>query len=262
MHPTLAEILARTRTELKERRPSLRRLEAAAFARPVPPSLVGALGGPMVGLIAEVKRRSPSRGVIAEDLDPVTLARACVEGGASALSVLTDGPFFGGSLADLEAVTAQVRVPVLRKDFILDEVQILEARAAGASAVLLLVRALDSPRLRDLHRFAAELGLDVLVEAHGEGELDRALETEAPLVGVNSRDLDTFQVDVPGAAALLCRIPAWAVAVCESGLESAGDIERVAEAGADAVLVGTAISGSGEPATLVRSLASVPRRGR
>lgn len=262
MPPTLAEILANTRASLKEGRPHLGRLEAAALARPAPPSMARALAGPTVGLIAEVKRRSPSRGVIAEDLDPIGMARACVDGGASAISVLTDGPFFGGSLADLEAVTAAVSAPVLRKDFILEEVQLLEARAAGASAVLLLVRALDAPRLRALHRFAHELQLGALVEAHGERELDRALDLEAPLVGVNSRDLDTFEVDVPAAAALLSRIPATSLAVSESGLEFAADVRRVAEAGADAVLIGTAISRSADPAALAREFSAVPRRGR
>lgn len=262
MPPSLAEILARTRATLKERRPHLGRLEAAALARPAPSSLARALRGPRVGLIAEVKRRSPSRGVIAEELDPVGLARACVDGGASALSVLTDEPFFGGSLADLEAVTAAVSAPVLRKDFMLEEAQLLEARAAGASAVLLLVRALDTPRLRALHRFAGELSLEAVVEAHGERELDRALELEALLVGVNSRDLDTFEVDVPAAAALLSRVPAAAIAIAESGLESEADVQRVAEAGADAVLIGTALSRSGDPAALARELSSVARHGR
>jgi indole-3-glycerol phosphate synthase len=262
MQPTLADILARTRAELKERRPHLGRLEAAALARPAPRSLTGALGGSTVGLIAEVKRRSPSRGAIAEDLDPVALARACVEGGASGISVLTDGPFFGGSLGDLEAVTAAVQAPVLRKDFILEEAQVLEARAAGASAILLLVRAHDARRLRALHRFAGDLGLDALVEAHGERELDRALELPAPLLGVNSRDLDTFEVNVSAAALLLARIPAHIVAVAESGLESRADVHRVSEAGADAVLIGTALSASAEPAALAGELSSVPRRGR
>ena len=262
MPPTLDEILAKTRSSLREHRPHLGRLEAAALARPAPPSMARALAGPTVGLIAEVKRRSPSHGVIAEDLDPVGLARACVDGGAAAISVLTDGPFFGGSLADLEAVTAAVSAPVLRKDFTLEEVQLLEARAAGASAVLLLVRALDARRLRALHRFAGDLGLDALVEAHGERELDQALDLEASLVGVNSRNLDTFDVDVPAAAALLSRIPAATLAVSESGLESVADVRRVAEAGADAVLIGTAISRSAEPAVLAREFSSVPRRGR
>jgi indole-3-glycerol phosphate synthase len=215
-----------------------------------------------VALVAEVKRRSPSRGLIAPGLDPVAQAAAYERGGAAAISVLTDGPHFGGSLEDLRRVAEVVSRPVLRKDFILDERQVLEARAAGASAVLLLVRALPAARLRALLRLATDLGLEGLVEAHGAGELGAALDSGARVVGINSRDLDTFVIDTERAWPLLARIPADRVAVAESGLATRADVERAAEAGADAVLVGTALSASAAPAELARALAAVPRRGR
>ncbi len=260
--PSLAEILDRTRRDLADRRPDYRRLEAAALAAPAPGAFAAALRGERVALIAEVKRRSPSHGSIAEGLDPAEQAAAYEDGGAAAISVLTDGPYFGGSLEDLRRVAGRVSRPVLRKDFILDESQVLEARAAGAAAVLLLVRALAPARLRALLRFAADLGLEGLVEAHGEGELGAALECGARAVGVNSRDLDTLATDSAGAWRLLARIPGDRVAVAESGITGPEDVERVAEAGADAVLVGTALSASAAPAALARRLAAVGRRGR
>ncbi|HSE27013.1 MAG TPA: indole-3-glycerol phosphate synthase TrpC [Gemmatimonadales bacterium] len=259
---SLTEILERTRRDLADRRPDYRRLEAAALAAPPPPGFAAALRGERVALVAEVKRRSPSGGSIAEHLDPAAQAAAYEEGGAAAISVLTDAPFFGGSLEDLRRVADRVARPVLRKDFILDERQVLEARASGAAAVLLLVRALRPPRLRALLRLAGDLGLEVLVEAHGEGELDAALESEARVVGVNSRDLDSFLIDTERAWRLLPRIPADRVAVAESGIAGRDDVERAAEAGADAVLVGTALSASATPAELARQLAAVGRRGR
>lgn len=259
---SLAEILDRTRRELAERRPDSRRLEAAALATPAPAGLAGALRGDRVALVAEVKRRSPSRGTIAEGLDPAAQAAAYEAGGAAAISVLTDGPYFGGSLDDLRRVAGTVTRPVLRKDFILDERQVLEARAAGAAAVLLLVRALPPARLRALLHLATELGLEGLVEAHGEGELGAALDSGARVVGINSRDLDTFTIDTERAWPLLGRIPGDIVAVAESGIATPADVERAADAGADAVLVGTALSGSAAPAELARALAAVARRGR
>jgi indole-3-glycerol phosphate synthase len=260
--PTLAEILDRTRRDLADRRPDYRRLEAAALAVPAPAGFTMALRGDRVALVAEVKRRSPSRGVIAEGLDPAAQAAAYERGGAAAISVLTDGPYFGGSLEDLRLVVGTVSRPVLRKDFILDERQVLEARAAGAAAVLLLVRALPPPRLRELLRLAGDLGLEGLVEVHVERELEAALECGARVVGVNSRDLDTFTIDTAQAWRLLSRIPADRVAVAESGLAVPDDVERAAEAGADAVLVGTALSASAAPEELARRLAAVERRGR
>lgn len=258
----LAEILDRTRRDLADRPPDYRRLEAAALATPPPAGFAAALRGDRVALVAEVKRRSPSRGTIAPGLDPAAQAAAYEQGGAAAISVLTDGPYFGGSLEDLRQVAARVSRPVLRKDFILDERQVLEARAAGASAVLLLVRALPPVRLRALLHLATDLGLEGLVEAHGEGELGAALDSGARVIGVNSRDLDTFAIDTARAWRLLARVPADRVAVAESGLATAEDVEGAADAGADAVLVGTALSASATPSDLARALAAVARRGR
>ena len=213
-------------------------------------------------MIAELKRRSPSAGAIRETLDPVATARAYVAGGAVAVSVLTDEPHFGGSLADLEAVAGAVAVPVLRKDFILDELQLLEARAAGASAVLLIVRALDDADLAALARAARGLGLGTLVEAHDEQELDRALAVDPSAVGINSRDLDSFAVDLATAERLLARVAPGVPAVAESGIETRADVERLARAGADLVLVGTAVARVPDPEQAVRGLTGVRRQGR
>ena len=259
---TLNSILAATRQRVAELRPRARELERLAARAPEPPPLEGALGGTVVGVIAEVKRRSPSAGAIAEGLDPVAHAAAYARGGAVAISVLTDELHFGGSLGDLERVAREVRLPVLRKDFILDELQLLEARAAGASAVLLIVRAMEGGQLRQLTATARELGLGVLMEAHTEEELDQALGAEPTAVGVNSRDLGTFAVDLALAARLLARVPPGIPVVAESGIETRADVERLAAAGADLVLVGTAVARTPDPAASVRALCGVPRRGR
>lgn len=256
----LNSILAATREGLAALRKHRDALRRAAEAAPPGPSMLQALSGPEVAVIAEVKRRSPSRGAIAEDLDPVAHARAYRRGGAVAVSVLTEGPHFGGALADLEAVAGAVDVPVLRKDFILDEVQLLEARIHGASAALLIVRALDQAMLRDLHQTACELGLASLVEVHTLGELDRALALGPALVGVNARNLETFATNVAGMEMVLRAIPRPVIAVAESGLSGRGDVERVATWGADAVLVGAAVSSARDPESAVRELCGVRRR--
>ena len=262
MAVTLDQILASTRLDL----PALSRrrsaLEREAADRPTPPSLRDALRLERVGVVAEVKRRSPSAGVIRDDLEPGERAVLYAEHGAAAISVLTDGPHFGGSVADLRLAASKVTVPVLRKDFILDELQIVEARAAGAAAVLLIVRALSPERLRSLLTSARSAGLDALVEVHTEAELTRALEAGADIVGVNSRDLDTFRIDVVSAWKLLATVPGEMVAVAESGMHARADVERAAAAGADAALIGTALSAAADPARLLRELAEVPRRGR
>ncbi|HUF36072.1 MAG TPA: indole-3-glycerol phosphate synthase TrpC [Gemmatimonadales bacterium] len=263
MPVTLDQILTSTRgglDALRERRGDLARLAAVA---PSPPSLAAALRGGHVGVIAEVKRRSPSAGSIREDLDPAGRATLYARHGAAAISVLTDGPFFGGSVHDLRAAAAAgVGVPLLRKDFILDELQVVEARAAGASAVLLIVRALTADRLRGLLAATAEQGLEALVEVHSAAELERGLEAGARIVGVNSRDLDTFRIDLDAAWALLARVPADLVAVAESGMASAADVERAAASGADAVLVGSALSAAADPGALLAAMAGVRRHGR
>jgi indole-3-glycerol phosphate synthase len=182
--------------------------------------------------------------------------------GAAAISVLTDEPYFGGSMSDLEAVAERSPVPVLRKDFILDEVQILEARAAGASAVLLIVRALEQARLKALLRYASDLGLDALVEVHGPGELNRALDADAGIIGVNCRDLDTFKIDPVAGWPIIRQVPPDRIAVAESGMVGQSDVVRAAEAGADAVLIGTALSAAASPERLLGEISRVPRHGR
>jgi indole-3-glycerol phosphate synthase len=262
MPVSLDQILATTRGFLPGLRLREQALEREAGAAPRPPSLATALRVEGVAVIAEVKRQSPSAGVIRADLDPAERAATYASAGAAAISVLTDGPFFGGSIADLRAAVARVRVPVLRKDFILDELQIVEARAAGAAAVLLIVRALERARLESLIQFATTQGLDSLVEVHTEVELARALEAGATMVGVNSRDLDTFRIDVAAAWRLLAKVPADRVAIAESGMKSLEDVERAAVAGADAVLVGTALSTADAPETFVAQISRVRRHGR
>jgi indole-3-glycerol phosphate synthase len=250
----------RTLPALKARRDALERdVRGDHLARP---SFRAALRRPHLAVIAEVKRRSPSAGSIREDLDPADRAALYAAHGAAAISILTDTPYFGGSVQDLRAAAERCALPLLRKDFIIDEVQILEARAAGASAVLLIARILIGERLGQLLRCAEVLGLDALVEVHTAGELATAIETGARVIGVNSRDLDTFAVDVDTAWKLLAKVPADRIAVAESGLLEREDVARAAEAGADAVLVGTALSAAESPAMLLRELSMVLRHGR
>jgi indole-3-glycerol phosphate synthase len=263
---SLDQILGAARARLPTVRARRTALERAAAEAPAPPSLREAfreaLARERVALMAEVKRRSPSAGMIRADLDPVARAELYARQGAAAISVLTEEVFFGGSIADLEAVAGRVRVPVLRKDFILDEVQILEARAAGAAAVLLIARALPEDRLRQLLRASQDAALDALVEVHSRAELEAALAAGAAIVGVNSRDLDTFRVDVAAAWELLALVPSGCLAVAESGMASAEDVERAAAAGADGVLMGTALSAASDASGLVAACARVRRHGR
>ena len=262
MAVSLDQILDSTRRGLPSLWERREALEREAGSRPHPPSLSRALRRQWVAVVAEVKRRSPSAGVIRDDLDPRARAALYALHGASAISVLTDRPHFGGSIEDLRAAASGVGVPVLRKDFILDELQVIEARGAGAAAVLLIVRVLPAARLEALLGCVRNAGLEALVEVHTAIELDRALAAGAEIIGVNSRDLDTFRVDVAGALELLARVPADRVAVAESGMHQAEDVERAAVAGADAVLVGTALSAAPNPAGLLRQLSEVGRRGR
>jgi indole-3-glycerol phosphate synthase len=259
---TLDLILAETIDRLPDLKRRESQIRAAAEAAPETPGWSGAFGGDSVAVIAEVKRRSPSAGAIAPELNPSDLAASYQAGGASAISVLTNEPFFGGTMGDLAVVKKAVAVPVLRKDFILDPVQLYEARASGASAVLLIVRALDDAQLEDLCHVASALRLGTLVEVHDEEELQRALRVNPACVGVNSRDLTTFRVDVAAMREVLQPIPPNVVAVAESGISSRADVELVASWGADAVLVGTALASSSQPATAVRSLTGVERHGR
>ncbi|MGN6393117.1 MAG: indole-3-glycerol phosphate synthase TrpC [Gemmatimonadales bacterium] len=262
MPVSLDQILVTTRDGLPALHARRAAVEREAAGAPRPASLAAALRRDTVAVIAEVKRRSPSAGAIREDLDPAERAERYVRHGASAVSVLTDTPYFGGSMEDLRAVVARIGVPVLRKDFILDELQILEARGAGAAGVLLIVRVLPSARLPALVRAAAECGLDALVEVHNADEVSRALDAGALILGVNSRDLDTFCIDATAAWKILHGLPPEVVAVAESGMSGAADVEAAAAAGADAVLIGTALSATADPEALLAQVTRVPRRGR
>ena len=261
MRVTLDEILRSTGRRLETLRLQRAALERAAAAAADPPSFLAALRRESVAVIAEVKRRSPSAGTILEDLNPLERAALYTEHGAAAISVLTDGPYFGGSIDDLRSVALRSSVPVLLKDFVLDEVQILEARGAGAAAVLLIVRALG-PRLQPLLRHSAEVGVAALVEVHTEAELGAALDAGAQLIGVNSRDLDTFTIDTEAALRIVSQVPSGCIAVAESGMFRPADVEQAAAAGADAVLIGTALSAAESPSSLLMELCRVPRRAR
>lgn len=211
-----------------------------------------------LAVIAEIKRRSPSRGDLAPDLDPAMVAAEYAFGGAAALSVLTDADFFGGSPEDLEAARAAVELPVLRKDFTVARSDVYDARLMGADAVLLIVAALSDAELRELVAVAEEVGLDALVEVHDEPELERALAAGCSLVGVNQRDLATFQVDPGRAAVLAGGIPSEVVAVAESGVQDAGDAAALAAAGYQAILVGETVVRSADRKAAVGALTGHP----
>lgn len=239
---------------------TLPELRAAALdARPAAP-FAAALRGERVRVIAEVKRASPSKGAIAAGLDAAAQAAAYVSGGAAAISVLTEPTRFGGSLYDLTAVAASVDVAVIRKDFLVHPVQLWEARAGGASAALLIVRALAPDQLARLMDTAAEAGLATLVEIRDFAELERALAVGATVIGVNNRNLETLVIDPTTAPAVIPHIPAACIAVAESGMRTPADVEPAADAGADAILVGSAVSASADPSADVRALASIARR--
>ncbi|WP_308796596.1 indole-3-glycerol phosphate synthase TrpC [Agromyces silvae] len=231
----------------REAQRPLSEVEAAALARPAAIDALTVLApGERIKIIAEIKRSSPSRGALADIVDPAELARSYELGGASAISVLTEGRKFGGSLADLEAVRAAVALPVLRKDFIATPYQVFEARAAGADLVLLIVAALDDATLARLYRLIVELGMTPLVETHSAEELDRAAALGAKLIGVNARDLSTFELDRDLFGRLADRFPDDAIRVAESAVLSPDDVAHYRRAGADAVLVGEALV-TGDP---------------
>ncbi|MFN2564481.1 MAG: indole-3-glycerol-phosphate synthase [Gemmatimonadaceae bacterium] len=259
---TLGQIIAETRSRVDELKRRRRELERAVAECGHPPALTAALRRWDVAVIAELKRRSPSGGEINSTLAPGVQAAAYVSGGAAAISVLTEPLHFGGSPDDLTAAREQAAVPVLRKDFHLDAVQLLEARVLGASAVLLIARALPPPTLRDLAAEAHTLGLEALVEVRSETELELALSTGAPLVGVNSRDLESLATDLGVSERLLPLIPQDRIGVAESGVRSRTDVERAASCGADAVLVGSLLSAAPDAAAAVRALTCVTRTPR
>jgi indole-3-glycerol phosphate synthase len=253
LDPILADVARRAAERRRVR-------DVAGLRREVTPDpargarFVAALARPGLSVIAECKRRSPSAGALSAETDLAARAAAYARGGADALSVLTEEDHFRGSLADLARV-ADAGLPRLRKDFVLDEGMVLESAAAGAEAVLLIARCLPGALLADLRALAGELGLAVLLEVHEPGELDRALAVAPDALGVNARDLATFSVDLARVEDVLARVPAEARAlkVAESGLREVADLERVAAAGADVVLIGEALMRAADPAALLAS---------
>lgn len=244
----LAPICAATLMEVGRRRAAITVEDLATRVRErddVPrgfgAALMRAAAGGGIGLIAEIKRASPSGGLIRPAFDPAALAAAYVDAGAACLSVLTDGPHFGGSLNDLRAARDEVAAPVLRKDFMLDPWQIYESRADGADCVLLIMAALSDQQAGELESVARALGLDVLAEAHDRGELERALRLRTPLIGINNRDLRTLRSDIQTTISLAPHVPADRLLVSESGIRTPDDVRRLADAGARALLVGESL---------------------
>ena len=253
----LDEIMAFHRENLPKikREIPLSDVQAFAVLTAPPVDFYAALKRPGVSLIAECKKASPSKGLMVPNYDPVFLARDYVAGGAAAISVLTDARHFQGSLEDLRDVkTALPDVPVLRKDFIFDPYQIYEARAAGADAILLIASVLGINQMRELSNLAQELGMGVLVEVHTQQELERTLSINPRIIGINNRNLQTFEVDFANTARLRALIPSDIVVVAESGLKSAEDVLAMKEIGVDAILVGETLVKSREPWLTVRTL--------
>jgi len=248
-------ILARHREMAAADSRPLDALQAQAASLPPRRGFRDALAGnPRLRVISEVKRRSPSKGALNADLDPAALARDYERGGASCLSVLTDEQYFGGSVADLQAARGATSLPVLRKDFTVSERDVVDARLMGADCVLLIAAALERTELAVLHRLAVDVGLDVLVEIHDERELEVALDAGANLVGVNQRDLVTFDVDHDRAVRMAGMIPAEVVRVAESGVRGPADAAALHAAGYHAVLVGETLVTSGDPAAAIAGL--------
>lgn len=257
----LDDIIAGVRSDLAQREAALSLDEVIALADDAPDALDPwqAFREPGIAVISEVKRRSPSKGDLADIADPASLAAQYEAGGATAISVLTEQRRFGGSLADLDAVRARVTTPILRKDFIVTPYQVFEARAHGADLVLLIVAALDDYELAALHALARDLGMTVLVETHTPDEVRRALDVGAELIGVNNRNLKTLEVDLHQFARLAPLIPDAVAKVAESGIGTVDDVRLVADAGADVVLVGEALVKHGQPADAVARFRAVGR---
>jgi len=254
----LDKILEHKVEEIETRRQAVtqQRFQDAATLVTPPRNFLGALRQDtnIVALIAEVKHASPSKGVLIEPFNPVALGRTYAKYGAAAISVLTDEPFFQGSLDDMRKVRNAVELPVLRKDFIIDPYQVYEGRAAGADAILLIVAALDDAQLVDLHALTQSLGMAALVEVHDEHELERALRINPPLIGINNRNLKTFKVNIETTARLAQLTPPGVTLVAESGVRDSPDVRDMGAAGAHAVLVGEALVQAHERAKLVKRL--------
>jgi indole-3-glycerol phosphate synthase len=254
----LDKILDRKVKEIDERKASVpqRRFEEAVKLVTPARDMLGALrrDANTVALIAEVKHASPSKGVLIMPFEPVALGRTYAKYGAAAISVLTDEPFFQGSLDDMRNVRNAVEVPVLRKDFIIDPYQVYEGRAAGADAILLIVAALEDAQLADLHALATELGMTALVEVHNENELARALRINPPLIGINNRNLKTFKVSLDTTRRLAQQVPKSVTLVAESGIKDSPDVREMGKAGAHAVLVGEALIQAHERSRMVKRM--------
>ena len=258
----LSRLVLEARQDLQRRRYLMDsdRFEQAVAAY-TPKDFAAALRGPKLAVVAEMKQRTPSMGVLAEDYRPADLAHAYAEGGAAAISVLTHMAGFGGRVEHVRSVRAATELPILRKDFVTDPYEVAEARASGADAVLLIVAALEPDQLRDLIALTKSRGIAALVEVHDERETAAALEAGATVIGINHRDLRTFEVDLGLTARLRKLIPPDVVVVAESGIRSAEDARRMREAGADAVLVGELLMRSTDPAAQIRDLVT-PGAGR
>lgn len=253
----LARIVSRKREELREASAPVAELRwAAELARDTHRDFAAALRSKSPAIVSEIKKASPSKGVLIHDFNPAALARKYEQGGAAALSVLTDRDYFQGRLEDLRAARAATRLPVLRKDFTIADYQIYEAAAAGADAVLLIAAILDETELRNFRELAAELGMAALVEAHDAQEVDVSLKSGAQIIGINNRDLRTFQVSLDTSTELGARIPPGILKVSESGIFHSSDIHRLRSAGFDAFLVGEHLVRSGDPAQALRELAA------
>jgi indole-3-glycerol phosphate synthase len=253
----LDQIVAEKLKELEQRQKAvpLSELRKAIMERPTPLDLAAVLKGDSLSLIAEIKRASPSRGVLRADLDPVKLAGSYAQGGAAAISVLTESRYFGGNHEDLETIRRQLpNIPLLRKDFILKPYQILESCAWGADAVLLIVAILDDAELEELLMLSHALGMQCLVEVHNEEELKRARAHNTKIIGINNRDLDTMAMDINVTRQLRPLIPPGRIVVSESGIKGRDDIQKLREWGVDAVLIGEALVTASDVAAKIKEL--------
>lgn len=240
----------------------LAQVQHYAQTAPPPRDFAAALKRDTVALIAEVKKASPSKGVLIENFDPVAIGKTYAENGAAAISVLTDEQFFQGSLKYMREVRGAVNIPVLRKDFIIDAYQVYEGRASGADAMLLIVAALEDQHMTDLYALITELGMTALVEVHTEDEMERALKLGAKVIGINNRDLKTFEVDLNTTARLAKLVPDDVILVAESGIANAADVRQMGALGAHAILVGESLVKSDNIGAAVRTFSTQPRETR